>query len=137
MPATAPQTKPLMRLAMSGRLRRRAYTVERGFGDPRHDGGGGRRERRLAQFRFQVRQATAGRDRQRGLAPISEGMTMPSLPVSAMVWMMVGVKTRCMPVITSRGQSPHDGHRQPAQVVVDRVEPGRRWRCQSRCRRGR
>ena len=35
---------------------------------------------------------------------------------------MVGVKTRCMPVITSRARAPHDGHRQPAQVVVDRVD---------------
>ena len=38
------------------------------------------------------------------LAPISEGITVPSIPVSEMVCKIVGVNTRCIPVITSRGQ---------------------------------
>ncbi|MNT58807.1 hypothetical protein D3C72_1962700 [compost metagenome] len=55
---------------------------------------------------FLVFQATAREEPPSDrFAPISDGITIPSLPVSAMVWIIVGVNTRCIPVMTSSGHN--------------------------------
>ena len=106
MPATAPQIKPLIRLAISGRFSRTATPYSAGSEIPAMMAEAAAANAVWRSSGFLVFQATARDEPPRErLAPISDGMTIPSLPVSAMVWMMVGVKTRCIPVITSSGQS--------------------------------
>ena len=105
MPARQPQTKPVIREAIRGRFRRTATPYRAGSVVPaiRAEEAAARAVWRSSLFL--VLKATARdtppRDR---FAPISEGITVPSMPVSEMVCRMVGVNTRCMPVMTSRGQ---------------------------------
>ena len=44
------------------------------------------------------------------------------MPVSEMVCRMVGVNTRCMPVMTRRARGAHDAHSQEAQLSLHEVD---------------
>ncbi|MNV87900.1 hypothetical protein D3C71_1820600 [compost metagenome] len=86
MPATAPQIKPLIRLAINGRLSRTATPYSAGSEMPATMAEAAAAKAVWRSSRFLVLNATASEEPPSDrLAPISEGITMPSLPVSAMV----------------------------------------------------
>ena len=86
MPATAPQIKPLIKLAISGRFRRTATPYSAGSEIPARIADAAAASAVWRSSGFLVFHATASEEPPSDrLAPISDGITIPSLPVSAMV----------------------------------------------------